>query len=172
VTNLSTSRILDDVASRHGSRVVRAPVGEVNVALKMREVGAVVGGEGNGGVILPGLHLGRDAPLAAALALQVVLESGTLNAVIDSYPRYRIVKDKLERPDASLESVYEALQEVFPDATVDTQDGLRMSWPDRWVHVRPSGTEPIVRVIAEGPTEAEARELVRRCRLPLEALAV
>ena len=82
-----------------------------------------------------------------------------------------IVKDKLDRPNASLHTVYEALQEAFPDAAVDTQDGLRLSWADRWVHVRPSGTEPIVRVIAEGPDEASALELVRRSREPLEALA-
>jgi phosphomannomutase len=173
VTNLSTSRIMEDVAERAGSTVVRAPVGEVNVAVKMRDTGAVIGGEGNGGVILPDLHLGRDAPVAAALILQLMHEShGTLSAVVDTYPRYRIVKDKLDRPDASLESVYQALREGFPDAGVDLQDGLRLSWPDRWVHVRPSGTEPIVRVIAEGPTESDALELVRRCREPLEALAV
>jgi phosphomannomutase len=81
-----------------------------------------------------------------------------------------IVKDKLDRPNASLETVYAALRAAFADAAVDTQDGLRLSWPDRWVHVRPSGTEPIVRVIAEAPDEAAARELVRRSREPLDAL--
>jgi phosphomannomutase len=172
VTNLSTSRILDDVAAASGSRVVRAPVGEVNVALRMRKEGAVIGGEGNGGVILPDLHLGRDAPLAVALTLQLLHEHGTLSAVVDSYPRYSIVKDKLDRPDASLESVYAALREAFSDAVVDLQDGLRLSWPDRWVHIRPSGTEPIVRVIAEAPSEKEAQALVRQSRVPLEALAV
>jgi phosphomannomutase len=172
VTNLSTSRILDDVAARHGGRVERAPVGEVNVAVKMRSLGAVVGGEGNGGVILPDLHLGRDAPLAAALILQLLhVRGGTVSAIVNSYPQYRIVKDKLDRPDASLDSVYAALRAGFPDAVADTQDGLRLTWVDRWVHVRPSGTEPIVRVIAEGPTENDAKELVRRCRTPLDALA-
>jgi phosphomannomutase len=172
VTNLSTSRILEDVAAGSGSRVVRAPVGEVNVALRMKAEAAVIGGEGNGGVILPDLHLGRDAPLAVALTLQLLVEHGTLSAVTAGFPRYEIVKDKLDRPEASLESVYAALREAFRDAAVDLQDGLRLSWPDRWVHVRPSGTEPIVRVIAEAPSEAEARELVRRSRMPLEALAV
>ncbi len=172
VTNLSTSRILDDVANRHGGRVERSPVGEVNVAVKMRSTGAVVGGEGNGGVILPDLHLGRDAPLAAALVLQLLhARGGTVSAIVHSYPQYRIVKDKLDRPNASLDSVYAALREGFSDAVVDLQDGLRLTWSDRWVHVRPSGTEPIVRVIAEGPTEADAKELVRRCRTPLDALA-
>lgn len=171
VTNLSTSRVLDDVASAYGCEVHRAPVGEVNVAVRMRDVGAVVGGEGNGGVILPELHLGRDAPVAAALVLQLLHESGgTVSAIVRSYPQYRIVKDKLNRPNASLDVVYGALREGFPDAVADTQDGLRLSWPDRWVHVRPSGTEPIVRVIAEGPSEQAANELVRRCRIPLDAL--
>jgi phosphomannomutase len=81
-----------------------------------------------------------------------------------------IVKDKLDRPAASLDSVYASLRQVFSDASVDTQDGLRLAWSDRWVHVRPSGTEPIVRVIAEAPTEREAKELVRRSREPLEKL--
>lgn len=172
VTNLSTSRIVADVAREAGCEVILAPVGEVNVAVKMRSVGAVVGGEGNGGVILPDLHLGRDAPLAAALILQLLHEAnGTLSAVVGGYPRYQIVKDKLDRPNVPLDDVYRSLREAFADAAVDTQDGLRLTWPDRWVHVRPSGTEPIVRVIAEAPTGEGARELVRRCRAPIDALS-
>jgi phosphomannomutase len=171
VINLSTSRVVDDVAAAAGAPVIRAPVGEVNVALRMRAEHAAIGGEGNGGVILPELHLGRDAPLGIALVLQLLVEEGRpLSAIVNDHPRYTIVKDKLERPDASLTTVYEALRGAFPDATADTQDGLRLAWSDRWVHVRPSGTEPIVRVIAEAPTGAEARELVARSRVPLEAL--
>lgn len=171
VANLSTSRILDDVAGEAGRQVIRAPVGEVNVALRMRREGAAIGGEGNGGVILSEVHLGRDAPVGVALVLQMLLESGEpLSKVIDRYPKYHIVKDKLERPDAPLDSVYAALRAEFPEAEVDVQDGLRLAWPDRWVHVRPSGTEPIVRVIAEAPSEQQARELVTRSRTPLEAL--
>jgi phosphomannomutase len=137
----------------------------------MRDSRAVIGGEGNGGVILPELHLGRDAPLAAALALQLLAdEEAGLSAFVARYPQYSIVKEKLDRPRAPLAAVYDALQSAFPDAGVDLQDGLRMSWPDRWVHVRPSGTEPIVRVIAEAPTRGEAEALVRRCRQPLDAL--
>jgi phosphomannomutase len=171
VTNLSTSLLVDDAAREAGVPAVRAPVGEVNVAVRMRELNAPIGGEGNGGVILPEVHLGRDAPIGAALLLQLLLEEGRpLSAIVASLPRYVIVKDKLDRPNASLDTVYAALRSAFPDATVDTQDGLRLSWPDRWVHVRPSGTEPIVRVIAEGPDEGAARELVRRSREPLDAL--
>lgn len=173
VTNLSTSRVVDDAARRAGAgaSVVRAPVGEVNVAVRMRSEGAPVGGEGNGGVILSEVHLGRDAPVGAALILQLLHEEKRkLSAIVGDLPRYVIVKDKLDRPNASLESVYASLRRAFPDATADTQDGLRLAWADRWVHVRPSGTEPIVRVIAEAPTEKEAVELVRRSREPLDAL--
>lgn len=171
VANLSTSRIVDDVAAEAGTRVIRAPVGEVNVALRMKTEGAAIGGEGNGGVILSELHLGRDAPVGVALLLQMLVEDGeSLSRVLLRYPRYRIVKDKLDRPNAPLDSVYSALRAGFQDAVVDTQDGLRLSWSDRWVHVRPSGTEPIVRVIAEAPTDEEARELVARSRVPLDAL--
>ncbi len=171
VTNLSTSLVVEDAARTAGVEAVRAPVGEVNVAVRMRELKAPIGGEGNGGVILPEVHLGRDAPIGAALVLQLLLEEGRpLSAIVDSMPRYVIVKEKLPRPNASLDAVYAALKSAFPDAAADAQDGLRLAWPDRWVHVRPSGTEPIVRVIAEAPDETAARELVRRSRVPLDAL--
>jgi phosphomannomutase len=165
VTNLSTSRILDDVAAQAGSSVRRAPVGEVNVALAMRAAGAVIGGEGNGGVILPDLHLGRDAPVGVALILQLLHDSGTsLSEIVGQYPVYAIVKDKLALLPGPLSKVYEALGKAFADASQDTQDGLRLSWTDRWLHVRPSGTEPIVRVIAEAPSLKEANVLVARAR--------
>ena len=171
VINLSTSRVVDDVAKAAGAPLIRAPVGEVNVATRMRTERAAIGGEGNGGVILAELHLGRDAPLGAAIILQLLVEEGRqLSAIVRDHPSYVIVKDKLDRPDASLDTVYDALRRAFPGAEADTQDGLRLAWPDRWVHVRPSGTEPIVRVIAEAPTAADARELVARSRVPLDAL--
>lgn len=171
VANLSTSRIVDDVAAEAGTTVIRAPVGEVNVAVRMRSERAAIGGEGNGGVILSEVHLGRDAPVGAALLLQMMAEDGEpVSSVVQRYPRYSIVKDKLDRPNVSLAAVYDVLRDGMRGAEVDMQDGLRLSWPDRWVHVRPSGTEPIVRVIAEAPTEAAARELIARSREPLDAL--
>lgn len=171
VTNLSTSRIVDDIAKEQNRRVIRAPVGEVNVATRMRSEGAPVGGEGNGGVILTEVHLGRDAPIGAVLILQLLLEEKkSLSEIVASYPRYSIVKDKLDRPSAPLDTVYASLKQAFTDAEVDTQDGLRLTWSDRWVHVRPSGTEPIVRVIAEAPSVAEAQQLITKCREPLDAL--
>jgi phosphomannomutase len=118
------------------------------------------------------MHLGRDAPVGAALVLQLLLEEGRpLSEIVASYPRYSIVKDKLDRPSAPLDVVYDSLKKEFLDATVDTQDGLRLAWADRWVHVRPSGTEPIVRVIAEAPTSKDAEELIAKCRVPLDALS-
>ncbi len=171
VTNLSTSRVVEDAAVAAGSRCILAPVGEANVVSAMKAEHAAIGGEGNGGVILPDLHLGRDAPAGAALVLQLLCDTGkTPSQLKASSPQYEIVKDKLDRPDAPLGDVYAALRSAFPTASVDTQDGLRLSWPDRWVHVRPSGTEPIVRVIAEAPTRAEAEALVSQSREPLDQL--
>lgn len=172
VTNLSTSKVVSDVAAEMGVPFHFAKVGEVNVALAMRDYAATIGGEGNGGVILPEMHLGRDAPVGAALLLQLMLEEGRpLSALVAEKPRYVIVKDKLDRPDVALDAVYAALREAFPDATADTQDGLRLDWPDRWVHLRPSGTEPIVRVIAEAPSDEAARRLIAQAREPLAELA-
>jgi phosphomannomutase len=164
VVNLSTSLVVDDAARPFGVPVQRAPVGEANVARAMRAAQAVVGGEGNGGVMLPALHLGRDAPLAAALVLDLLAaDRATVSARVAARPRYAIVKAKAPRgPD--LAAVYHALETRFGDAARDRQDGLRLAWPDRWLHVRPSGTEPIVRLIAEAPSRGDADALVATAR--------
>ena len=172
VTNLSTSRVVDDAAAEYGQKVIRAAVGEVNVATRMRSEHAVIGGEGNGGVILPELHLGRDAPLGVALLLQLMLDDPrSISQIVSDAPQYSIIKDKLDRPQAPLDSVYGALRAASPEAEADTQDGLRLGWSDRWIHVRPSNTEPIVRVIAEAPTHAEAATLVEGARKLLATLS-
>ena len=164
VANLSTSLVVEDAARLGGARFVRAPVGEANVARSIRDEGAVIGGEGNGGVILPGLHIGRDAPVGVALILHLMTTTGqTVSQLVASQPRYQIVKAKAPR-GKDLAPVYSALQARFPDAAVDTRDGMRLSWADRWVHVRPSGTEPIVRFIAEAPTRDDAERLIGACR--------
>lgn len=165
VTNLSTSRVVEDVASAFGVPLVRAPVGEINVARRMEREDAVIGGEGNGGVILPELHLTRDAPLGCALVLQHLLDEGsTLRAAADRWPAYAIVKEKSTFPRERVAEGYVALTEGLPGAVTDREDGLRLDWADRreWLHVRPSGTEPIVRLIAEGPDEDRAAALVAR----------
>jgi phosphomannomutase len=161
VTNLSTSLVVDDAARPFGIAVERAPVGEANVVERMLARRAVVGGEGNGGVILPAVHLGRDAPVAAALALALLAERREpVSAVVDAAPRYVIVKAKVARPDRPLDQVYAGLRRRWLDAAADAQDGLRLAWPDRWIHVRPSGTEPVVRVIAEAPSADAAQRMV------------
>jgi phosphomannomutase len=172
VTNLSTSRLLDDVTAAAGVELVRAPVGEINVARRMEAVGATVGGEGNGGVILPDVHLTRDAPLAAALILQLLAEESLpLSELAAGIGRYEIVKEKVPRPSGSLDDAYSALARQLAAPEVDRQDGLRLAWPEQrsWAHLRPSGTEPIVRIIAEAPTREEAQGLVESLRAALPA---
>ncbi|MDE2981233.1 MAG: phosphoglucosamine mutase [Gemmatimonadota bacterium] len=175
VTNLSTSRILDDVAWAHGCRVVRAPVGEINVVVRMIDEGAVVGGEGNGGVILPALHHTRDAPVGAALLLQYLVDApdATLSDRVGQLPPYHIVKDKVTFPRALLDDAYAALSRELPAGERDDSDGMRLEWTREasWLHVRPSGTEPVVRLIAEAPAEASARGLVDRAKRTLAATA-
>lgn len=164
VANLSTSMVVEDAARDHNARFVRAPVGEANVAASIRAENALIGGEGNGGVILPELHIGRDAPVGVALVLQYLTARATaVSALVGAAPGYRIVKAKAPR-GADLPVVYQRLRTRFDGAAADDRDGLRLAWADRWVHVRPSGTEPIIRVIAEAPTEPEAEELVAACR--------
>lgn len=170
VTNLSTSRLLDDVAAAAGVPLIRAPVGEINVARRMQAENATIGGEGNGGVILPDVHLTRDAPVAAALILQMLSEANLpLSSLAEQIGRYEIVKEKVPRPTQPLEEVYQSLAERLGAPEVDRQDGLRLAWPAerRWAHLRPSGTEPIVRIIAEAPSAAEASELVETLRAAL-----
>ncbi len=166
VCNLSTSLVVEDAARDCGAMVVRAPVGEVHVARTMIERQAPIGGEGNGGVMYPTLHVGRDAPVGAALILTLLARDGRrVSELVAASPRYAIVKDKVPRGrSAGLAAVYAALRSRFADATVDERDGLRLGWRDRWLHVRPSNTEPIARLIAEAPTAAEAQQLVDAAR--------
>lgn len=174
VTNLSTSRVLQDVTDGAGVELHRAPVGEINVARRMQREGAVIGGEGNGGVILPDVQHTRDAAVAAALVLQLLLEDGRpLQRIVDGYTPYVIVKDKLPRDSGSLESAYDALEFGLDAPVADRQDGLRLDWPDerRWLHLRASGTEPILRIIAEAPSADAARDLVGRARRALQPAA-
>jgi len=165
VCNLSTSLVVEDAARECGAEVVRTPVGEVHVARAILRLAAVIGGEGNGGVMYPVLHAGRDAPVAAALLLTLLARDGRrVSELVAAAPRYAIVKAKAERrtrnAERGLEDVYAALRRRFPEASADTQDGLRLAWRDRWLHVRPSNTEPIIRLIAEAPSGAAAQELV------------
>jgi phosphomannomutase len=171
VTNLSSSRAIEDVAARHGQPVHRSAVGEINVVQRMHETDAVLGGEGNGGVIVPDLHYGRDALAGTAFVLQHLAETGRpLSALHDDLPHYAMVKDKLPLPDLSPARLLSALADRYDDADSSTIDGLKIDFPDRWVHMRPSNTEPILRVYAEAATEADAQALADRFKEELQVL--
>ncbi len=160
--NLSTSRMSADLAARHGVPFARAKVGEINVTMEMKRNGSVIGGEGNGGVILPALHYGRDGVLAVAMILQAMAERNLpLSGLVADIPAYHIDKRKFDLGSTSLTDVYARLEQTFTGATIDRRDGLWFGWEtDRsWVHVRPSNTEPVIRAIAEAPTAAEAARL-------------
>jgi phosphomannomutase len=162
VVNMSTSRLVEDLAAQYGCPFYRSAVGEANVVAKMLEVRAVLGGEGNGGVIDPRVGLVRDPFIGLALVLSHLAETGEkLSEAVAKLPRYHIVKTKQEVEPARLRQVYEMLTNKWPKARANYEDGLRLDWEDRWVHVRPSNTEPIVRVIAEGPEADVAIDLCR-----------
>jgi phosphomannomutase len=161
VANMSTSRMMDDLAEEFEVPMHRTPIGEIHVVAKMEEVGAVVGGEGNGGVILPDVHMGRDSATAAALIASGLSTGGT-GAVSDlaaRFTHYSSVKRKLKLDSATREGIIEAMRAAFPDGELDLTDGAKIAWPDRWIHVRMSGTEPVVRVIAEAAHERDAERL-------------
>jgi phosphomannomutase len=174
VVNLSTTRAMDDVCRRHGVPLFRTAVGEVNVVAEMLRISAVIGGEGNGGVIVPSLHAGRDALVGIALVLQSMASSGrTLADLHAALPRYRMVKRSMElaRPLPDTELVEIAARE-FGAAEIDCTDGVKVTLPQGWVHVRRSNTEPIVRAIAESAEESMASELVERALRQLGPLSV
>lgn len=173
VTNLSTSQVVDDIADVYQSKVLRTPVGEINVARRMQAEGAVVGGEGNGGVILPDLHYTRDAAVATALILQgMVDENSSLSEIAGRGFSYSIVKKKADFPKEDIANAYDELERILDGDEADRTDGLRIIWRDlrSWLHVRPSGTEPIVRIIAEAPEQSEAEELIDRVVKALERM--
>jgi len=164
VVNQSTSMLVEDVAAAAGVPVLRTKVGEINVIEKLLAVGGAGGGEGNGGVIIPDIHPCRDSFGGMAAVLQLLAEEGRrLDEIVASMPRYTIVKEKVACPSASVFAVLRRIENVFgAGAEADRSDGLRLKWKDRWLQVRASNTEPIVRVIAEARDEGEARSLAAR----------
>jgi phosphomannomutase len=162
VINMSTSRVNEDIARQFGCPCHRTAVGEANVVDKMRDAGAVIGGEGNGGVIDPRVGWVRDPFIGMGLILNLLAESSKkLSDLVAGLPAYSIVKDKVTVDRDRLPSLFAGLTKRWPEARADRLDGLRLDWTDRWVHVRPSNTEPIVRVIAEAPQQAAAEQLCR-----------
>lgn len=165
VVNLSTTRAMADVAGRHGADLLRTPIGEINVVERMKEVKSPIGGEGNGGIILPALHYGRDSMVGIALVLQLLAQrKQNLSQMMTLFPQYVIIKTKAPLNDiADISSLRPRLTVEFEGATVNDEDGLRFDLDEGWVHVRRSGTEPVVRIIAEGANELEAQSLIDRC---------
>ncbi|MCX6143973.1 MAG: phosphoglucosamine mutase [Ignavibacteriales bacterium] len=162
VTNLSTTRAIDDICKLYNAELTRTEVGEIHVAKKMREIGAIVGGEGNGGVILPESHIGRDAPVGVGLTLQHLTDfGGTLSELKASLPQYSITKGKVELGALNPDEVIKRIQETHrANGRATTIDGLKLDFSDSWIHLRKSNTEPILRIIAEAPQKKRADELV------------
>ena len=161
VVNLTTSSVIDDVAARHGRRVYRTPVGEANVVETMQAVKAAIGGEGsNGGIIFPAVHLCRDSYTGMAFLLGRMAATGqTVSEMAAKLPKYYRKLGKVAFEHGMLGPLMQALEENFPDVTTDRSDGLKLMWPGKWIHVRASNTEPLLRLAAEAKTEAEMDDL-------------
>ena len=172
VSNLSSSRALRDVTERHGCRYYASAVGEVNVTTKMREVGAVIGGEGNGGVIYPELHYGRDALVGTALFLTWLTERGlTMTQLRATYPSYFASKNKIQlTPAIDVDKVLREVKERYANENVNDIDGVKIDFPEYWVHLRKSNTEPIIRVYTEAKSMDEADALAKRFIAEIEAI--
>lgn len=167
VSNLSSTRALRDVTEKHGGSYTAAAVGEVNVTTKMKEVGAVIGGEGNGGVIYPESHYGRDALVGIALFLSSLAQKGcTVSELRKTFPDYQIAKNRIDlTPETDVDAILVKVKELFAqdkDAKVNDIDGVKIDFPDKWVHLRKSNTEPIIRVYSEAKSMAEADELGKK----------
>ncbi|MDE6557421.1 MAG: phosphoglucosamine mutase [Duncaniella sp.] len=166
VSNLSSSRALRDVTRAHGCEYNAAAVGEVNVVTKMKETGAVIGGEGNGGVIYPEAHYGRDALVGVALFLTLLAKSGKkVSELRRTYPAYEIAKNKIElTPEIDVDAILAAMKERFANEQITDIDGVKIDFADSWVHLRKSNTEPIIRIYSEASTMAEADALAEEIK--------
>ncbi len=164
VSNLSSTRALKDVTEKHGGQYYSSAVGEVNVVQKMKEVNAVIGGEGNGGIIDPHLHYGRDALVGIALFLSHLARTGkSISTLRRSYPDYFISKNKIElSEEVDLPKLFEKIKEKYSRQPINTEDGLKIEFDTDWVHLRPSNTEPIIRIYSESNTETTANNIAKR----------
>ena len=161
VSNLSSTRALRDITEKHGGSYKASAVGEVNVTTLMKEVGAVIGGEGNGGVIYPASHYGRDALVGIALFLSSLAQKGvTASQLRSTLPNYFIAKNRIDlQPTTDVDAILEKVKELYKDQQINDVDGVKIDFPDRWVHLRKSNTEPIIRVYSEAATMEEADKL-------------
>jgi len=164
VSNLSSTRALQDVTLKYGGQYHAAAVGEVNVVQKMKAVDAVIGGEGNGGIIVPELHYGRDALAGIALFLSHLAQYGKqISTLRKTYPEYYMAKTKIVRsPEIDMEKIFTALADKYHREKINTEDGLKIDFEDGWVHLRPSNTEPIIRIYSESHSEVIAQNLAKK----------
>lgn len=172
VSNLSSTRALRDVTERHGGKYTAAAVGEVNVTTKMKEVGAVIGGEGNGGVIYPECHYGRDALVGIALFLSSLAHKGCkVSELRATFPDYYIAKNRIDlTPTTDIDAILEKVKSLYADQQVNDIDGVKIDFPDKWVHLRKSNTEPIIRVYSEAKTMEEADALGKQIMQVVEKM--
>jgi phosphomannomutase len=172
VSNLSSSRALRDVTLKHGGEYFASAVGEVHVVEKMKAVNAVIGGEGNGGIILPDLHYGRDALVGIALFLTHLAKNGRqISTLRKTYPDYQMAKTKIDRtPDIDLDKIFSALNVKYKREQINTEDGLKIDFEQGWVHLRPSNTEPIIRVYSESNSIVVAENLAKKIIQDIQAL--
>jgi len=171
VTNLSTTMALDDLAHRYQRQVLRTPVGEIHVARKMQQQDSLIGGEGNGGVILAASHLGRDSLVASGLILSLMAETGqTIRGIANDLPRYEMVKDRIDVQGYQPADILNALAEKYQSLMPNLEDGVKLSWKGRWVHFRASNTEPIIRIFAEGNSRTVAASLVDEFKTEIQNL--
>ena len=165
VLNLSSSLALDKLAESRGSAVIRSAVGEINVVNKMNEVNSNLGGEGNGGVILRECHLGRDSLVGVTMILNRMSQTNDpLSVIHQSLPQFVIVKDKVNIEGIDPEDIIKRATNLFENAEINTLDGIKFIWKDKWVHLRKSNTEPIIRIYSEAPDKNQALELVNKIK--------
>jgi phosphomannomutase len=163
VANLSTTSALRDVVGRFSSSLFLSKIGEVNVTEEMQKQGAVIGGEGNGGVIYPRINFARDSLVGMALVLHLLAETGqTITELLTSIPRFSMIKEKLACPSDKISAVLRMIRSEFAAYPMDLRDGVKVNLPNGWLLVRGSNTEPIIRVIAEAATDTEVQEIVAR----------
>ncbi|MEE2858209.1 MAG: phosphoglucosamine mutase [Candidatus Neomarinimicrobiota bacterium] len=169
VTNLSTTLAVDRIAKKYGNNVIRTAVGEINVVNKMKEINSMLGGEGNGGVILTESHLGRDSLIGVTLFLNRMAQTNkSVSQVFQSMPQYIMLKDKIELNNINAEIAINKIQKAFPKAKQNHLDGLKLIWNDSWLHIRKSNTEPIIRIYAEAPTKSEVLNLINKVKSILQ----
>lgn len=173
VSNLSSTRALKDISQKHGCSYYASAVGEVNVVKKMKEVSAVIGGEGNGGIIVPDFHYGRDALIGIGLFLTALAKfSGKISVFKNQFPKYEMLKTKIELTNKSAEAklLIEKIADEFKDYPLNHEDGLKIEFPEGWVHLRNSNTEPIIRIYAEANNIEQANSWVEKIQKKLEKL--